>query len=124
MGGQGTATAFEATVKPASPSPGLRRLFTARAIRKSFGSRQDQPDASGLGLVGIGERMCSLENEARPIQRREIDGGGITLCEVQHAHQGSGDSVLGESFQCHQIVVAVDRWYDDSALARRDEFGI
>src|ERR1039458_2506539 len=87
MGGQGTATAFEATVKPASPSPGLRRLFTARAIRKSFGSRQDQPDASGLGLVGIGERVCSLENEGRPIHRRAIDGVGITLCGGQPARR-------------------------------------
>ena len=78
-----------------------RGLVAARGIGKGFWSRQDQSDAVGVGLVGIDERMCSFENEARPIQLREIDGGGITLREVQHAHQGSGDSVLGESFQCH-----------------------
>ena len=56
-------------------------------LREDLRRREDQADAVGVGLVGVGKRMSSVEDEPRSIERREVDGCGVTLHEVQSSHR-------------------------------------
>ena len=42
-----------------------------RGLREDFRGRQDQTDAGGVGLVGVGERIGSVEDETSSVQRGE-----------------------------------------------------
>ena len=68
--------------------------------------------------------MSPVEDEPRSIQRREVDSRGVTLREIQGSHQRTSDPVLGEGFQRHEIVVAVDGGHNDPVLAACRQFGI
>ena len=84
-----------------------QNLLTLRCAPEDVGRRQDQANASRIGLVRIGERVGSIENQARQVQVREIDCRCVPLREVHRPYESPGDSVLRECLQSNQNVIAV-----------------
>ena len=54
---------------------------------KNFGRGQHQANAGSVSLVRIVERVGPIENQACPLQFREIDCRGVPLSKVHRAHQ-------------------------------------